>query len=231
MISKDFRNWSISLFKGKCKGYNHDVFAITITSKIIEASRTFLFNEFNLEFKRKVKPFMALVGVLENDIEGELHALANQMINNGEVNDVESIDSLLEITFAVTESDLSLYCKNISEYIKNNEEMIAVKSDKFSPDDADNNFIPKYHIGAWLTNEQYKSKFGDNALALCVDKFKIIADINLDKHTVKDVVTNFVKNGYITCGIGSSTIEKDITLSRGNEVRCYVLDMDKISKG
>ena len=92
-------------------------------------------------------------------------------------------------------------------------------------------FIPKYHIGAWLTNEQYKSKFGNNALALCVDKFKVIADINLDKHTVKDVVTNFVKNGYITCGIGSSTVEKDITLSRGNEVRCYVLDVDKINRG
>ena len=63
METCEFRNWEIAISKGKCKDFTHDVLAITITSKIINASRTFLFNDFNLEFNKKVKPVMALVGV------------------------------------------------------------------------------------------------------------------------------------------------------------------------
>ena len=73
---------------------------------------------------------------------------------------------------------------------------------------------------------KYKWSDYSRALALKIEQFKILCDIDLNRYQVKDVVQAFISRGYILTG-GSATIDKDLTLSKGNQERCYVLDLSR----
>lgn len=235
---KFYEKWEITVYKGYSAKYKHEVYAVNIESLYLDAKKAFYLSDLMLNFNKSVKPFMALVGIVKAYVSDELQTLVDDMISKKDVVDMKTnIDSLFENSAEISETNIKTYCQNISEFIKQNDDLFAVKSDKSDDKNvADNTFIPKSHYGAYLENDYYKEKFEKrpkesekSLLAVCTNKFKTIADIDEDKHLIKNVVDAFVKKNYILKGKNSSTIEKDLTLSRGNEVRCYVLDMDAIN--
>jgi hypothetical protein len=229
--------WDISVYRGQSATYKHKVFVVKIKSKLLDAEKSFYLNDFMLKFNKTVKPFMSLVGIVKESVENELQTLVNDIISKEAVNDYDNIDSLLENASQVSNEDAKTYLKNISYFVNKNKDLFAVKEDKSDNSDIpDKTFNPKVHYGAYLKNAYYKEKFGkeksnadEDLLAVCISKLKTMSDIN-DNHRIKDVVAKFVENKYILTGNGSTTIEKDLTLSRGNEVRCYVLDMAAIKE-
>lgn len=151
----------------------------------------------------------------------------------------------------IPNDEIDDYYENIKTFVKNNLTLFAERGSlKISDEDADkdnvkNNIFDKsMHLGAFLVDEQYRVQYevcnkdktyasddedkmnGKYPLAIKLDQFKNIADINLEQYQVKDVIQAFITKKYILRG-NSKTVEKDLTLSPKTQVRCLVLDIGK----
>ena len=151
----------------------------------------------------------------------------------------------------IPNDEIDDYYENIKTFVKNNLTLFAERGSlKISDENADednvkNNIFDKsMHLGAFLIDEQYRVQYevcnkdktyatddedkinGKYPLAIKLDQFKNIADINLEQYQVKDVIQAFITKKYILRG-NSKTVEKDLTLSPKTQVRCLVLDIGK----
>lgn len=77
-----FTTWKLTVYKGKYSKYKHEVLAVKLQSEIIpEAEQVFLYDTFNLEFGKKVKPFMAMFGSVDSSTENTMHIRAEGIID------------------------------------------------------------------------------------------------------------------------------------------------------
>lgn len=263
------KNWKVSVYKGTYSGFNYDVLAVEIESTFIpEAKLSFLYQDLNLNFTKKIKPFMATVSLVssgdEDNLKNEVSLIIEKWKRYKEGNDKKpdnffdlssdtrtkyrSIDEVLG--GFIPNDEIDDYYENIKTFVKNNTTLFAERGNiKTSDENADkdniNNVFDKaMHLGAFLTDEQYRVQYevcnkdkdyatdeeakisGKYPLAVKLEQFKNIADINLEQYQVKDVIQAFIAKKYILRG-NSKTIEKDLTLSPKTQVRCLVLDIGK----
>lgn len=230
--SADVQNlWTVSVCLGKSAKYDHPVFLLYIKSKLISDASIFVMQEdFNLHYSKKVKPFLGKTGVVYSYTEGKFKEEIEALFRDGMIVEDCDIDGL--IGSVVTDEWVEKYYSNLCNYVKNNTEQFGERKDKSDSEEneATNEYNPRLHLGAFLRDAMYMGKYrcSDNnaALALKIDQFKILCEIDLNRFQVKDVVQAFISRGYILTG-DSKTVEKDITLSRGNQERCYVIDLSK----
>lgn len=194
-----------------------------------------MYNEFVFDFKNKVQPVLCVIGYLGGNIPSILQGLADQLIMNDDyinLGEELTIDELLSDVSSA--NDVDKYYDNLIAYIKEHPDEFASRTKNDYIDDKSKNWTEgenaKY-MGAWLDDEPYTSKvFKGETLAILVNKFSTV--INLKDTDVKKVfVQAFLNRGYITKGQNSETIEKDITLSSGNQRRCYVIDISRKKLG
>ena len=231
--SADVQNlWTVSVCLGKSAKYDHPVFLLYIKSKLIKDASIFVMQEdFNLHYSKKVKPFLGKTGVVYSYTEGKFKEEIEALFRDGMIVEDCDIDGL--IGSVVTDEWVGKYYSNLCNYVKNNAEQFGERKDKSDSEEENetsNDYNPRLHLGAFLRDAMYMGKYrcSDNgaALALKIDQFKILCEIDLNRFQVKDVVQAFISRGYILTG-DSKTVEKDITLSRGNQERCYVIDLSK----
>ena len=218
--------FKVEVYKGYSAKYKHDVLAVKIIGKLLNVEKTFYYSDFSLNFKKVVLPFLAATDEPGHYDENIIKRKADYLVKDfKEVKTVDDIDAMVETTSKISDEDVKIYYENLNNFINDNEDLFAEKTDT---DNTDNVFDKKFHYGAWIDSEYYKDKYEPkkSLLAVCTNKFKIMADIDENRHLIKDVVRMFVKKGYILTGTNSSTVEKDLTLSKGNEVRCYIIDCE-----
>lgn len=231
-VKIEVKRWNIAVCLGKSAKYNHDVFLVYIESAMVEGASCFIMqNEFNLHFGQKVKPFLGLTGIVDNTTERAFKDAISQIYDEDRIIRNCNID---ELVGSVVPDDIAKkYYSNLCLYVKNNPELFAERKEKsqINEDETIEVYVPRHHLGAFLCDSMYLDKYkcvtGKPALALKVEQFKILCDIDLNRYQVKDVVQAFISRGYILTGEQSNTVEKDLTLSRGNQERCYVLDIYK----
>lgn len=229
MANKIMAIWNVVVYRGMYSKYNRPALAVKLRSKIIpEASMVFAGEVFWSDFRKKVVPFLASAGPLFKGIESELKTMVNAMISEGKIEDCNSLDELLGQY--VPDDVITRYYKNIVGYVNDNPELFAIRSTNSIVVDKDKVYNPNYHNGAYLKDKQYMEKFptsdGSAPLALREALFKSLADIDMERCQVKDIVSAFVRRGYIFKG-ESGSVEKDIILSPCKRERCYVIDLSK----
>lgn len=225
-LNDENRGFELHVYKGYSAKYKHDVLAVKIIGKLLNVEKTFYYNDVTLNFKKVVLPFLALIETNDYYSEQDIIKYVRLALKDFEkIEYIKDIDSMIETTSKLSDEDVKIYYENLNNFINDNEDLFAEKTDT---DNTDNVFDKKFHYGAWIDSEYYKDKYEPkkSLLAVCTNKFKIMADIDENRHLIKDVVKEFVKKGYILTGTNSSTVEKDLTLSKGNEVRCYIIDCE-----
>lgn len=222
-------NWKVAVCLGHSDKYDHQVFLLYIESCLIEGASLFVTQEdFNLQFSKKVKPFLGKTGLVYSDTERRFKETIEVIYKKKKcINDC-NIDEL--VGSVIPDEVVKGYYNNLCVFVNNNLDLFGERKDKTSDDEEINYYNPKIHSGAFLRDSMYMEKYkcSDNspALALKIEQFKILCDIDLNRYQVKDVVQAFISRGYILTG-GSATIDKDLTLSKGNQERCYVLDLSR----
>ena len=222
-------NWKLAVCLGHSDKYDHEVFLLYIESLLIKGAYLFVTQEdFNFKFSKKVKPFLGKTGLVYADTERKFKDSISDIYDDEEYIKNCNIDEL--IGSVIPDEVVKEYYNNLCRFVNNNLDLFGERKDKTSDDEEINYYNPKIHSGAFLSDSMYMSKYkcSDNspALALKIEQFKILCDIDLNRYQVKDVVQAFISRGYILTG-GSATIDKDLTLSKGNQERCYVIDLSK----
>ncbi len=112
-------DWKLTIYKGGHSKYKYEILAVKVQSNIIDgAEEVFLYDTFNLEFGKKVKPFMARLGSVSSSTEAEMHAKADSIIRAWRLcKDLEKkeADEQASITNELTQNNIS----RIKELAKN----------------------------------------------------------------------------------------------------------------
>lgn len=188
-MAVDIRNdWDVKIYKGKYGSYNHDVIAIKLESKLIkEAKLSFLYQDLNLNFSKKIKPFMATVYNVNSQTEKLLKEYVNCIISSWKeyidgkatkpvdffdlssedagVDGLSSIDELLGSFIPADE--ISSYYKNIQKFVSENMTLFAERGslkntaqEKDEDGNADDVVFDKHkHLGAFLTDPHYCEQY------------------------------------------------------------------------
>lgn len=152
-----------------------------------------------------------------------------------------SVDELLDSPVPIDK--LNTCYNHLKKHIAANMHLF-IESCRFDEDVQNTNnskelaFVKEKHLGAFLTDtyycEQYKvsnrgncKESGGYPLAIAVNRLENILCINLGKYTVDDIVGAFLSQGYILRDKDEQMIKKDLMLSPGTSVPCYVLDIGK----
>lgn len=183
------RYWNVKVYKGKYSGFNHDVIAIKLESKLIEEAKlSFLYQDLNLNFSKKIKPFMATVYNVNSQTERLLKDYANCVIGSwkeyaddagkakkpsnffdlsGEDKGVDGLSSIDELLGSFIPTDeISSYYKNIKRFVSENMTLFAErgslkKTEQGSEENSaeDSVFDKHKHLGAFLTDSYYCEQY------------------------------------------------------------------------
>lgn len=162
--------------------------AIKLESKLIkEAKLSFLYQELNLNFSKKIKPFMATVYNVDSKTEKSLKDYVNCIISSWKdytvrgkdkpsdffdlsaedagVDGLSSIDELLGSFIPADE--ISTYYENIQRFVSENMTLFAERGslkntaqEKDEDDNAEDFVFDKHkHLGAFLTDTHYCEQY------------------------------------------------------------------------
>lgn len=232
--------YDIKAYKGKYRDFPYDMYAVKLESKVFKG-RAFSCLYSDLRNTKKTKTFISdtsfgceftIDELIDNVTTLIERKKPNQFFDlSGEdagVNGLWSVDEVLDPP--VPSKELNICYNHLKKHIATNKHLFIEKD---RPE-----FVKEKHLGAFLTDSYYCEQYtvsnkgnskenGGYPIAIVADRLENILRINLSGYDIDNIVGAFLSQRYILRDKDTQMIKKDLPLSPGISVPCYVLDIGK----